>query len=124
MALLVAVEAAEDGRDEAEADRVKQETKGKAEITRLAGEAGEAAAACEKLASELERLLHMLPEAAKRHVQRLRKNGGPAVVRVQGGACGGCFGQLPVQQGIDAEKGRTLVRCAGCARYVVHRPWR
>ena len=124
MALLAAVEAAEGGREDAEADRVKQETKGESEIGRLEGEAAEAATARDKLALELERLVGMLPEAVKRHVQRLQKNGGPAVVRVQSGACGGCFGQLPTQQGIDADKGRTLVRCAGCACYVVHRPWR
>ena len=123
MTWLEAVESAEGGLEETEADRVQQEAKGGAEINRMTDEAREAAAARDDLVSQMERLVGMLPEAAKRHVQRLRKNGGAAVVRVQSGACGGCFEQLPVQQAIDADKGRNLVRCAGCARYVVHRPW-
>ncbi len=124
MALLATVEAAEDGRDVAESDRVQQESKGQAEIDRMQGETTAASEARDQLAADLQRLISMLPEANRRHVQRLRQNGGPAVVQVQSGACGGCFEQLPAQQGIDADKGRSLVRCAGCARYVVHRPWR
>ncbi|MCB1183680.1 hypothetical protein KDM41_09600, partial [bacterium] len=72
---------------------------------------------------EIARLLALLPPAVRRHVERLHGGGRRAVVWVAGGACGGCFGQLPAQQAIDADKGKSLVRCAGCARYVVHRPW-
>ncbi len=123
MALLAIVEATEEGRHEAEAGRATQVTRGEAEISRMAEETIKATAAHAAIEADIARLLSMLPVAVRRHVQRLAKNGGRAVVHVESGACGGCFGQLPVQQAIDADKGRALVRCAGCARYVVHRAW-
>ncbi len=124
MVLLAATEQAATGRSTAEADRSRQRERGALEVERLAGEAKQAAAARDELVTEIDDRVKLLPEAVRRHVLRLRSNGGQAVVRVSGGACGGCFGQLPAQQGLDAAQGRSLVRCAGCARYVVHRPWR
>jgi len=123
MGLLEAVEAAAEVRNETEAERRVQKDRGQTEIDRMDGETGQAAAAQAELEADMDRLLAMLPEAVKRHVQRLRQKNGRSVVHVQNGACGGCFGQLPAQQALDADKGRVLVRCAGCACYVVHRAW-
>ena len=124
MALLTEVEEAAVGRTEAEADRLAQSSRGQAEIERMDGETEQAGADSGVLAQKIADRIALLPEAVKRHILRLRQNGGLAVVRVVSGACGGCFGQLPAQKAIDADKGRAVVRCAGCARYVVHKPWR
>lgn len=124
MALLAAVEETVVGRDEAVADRETQAVRGEAEIARLDSETKQAAARRTELAAAIDRCLSMLPEAVRRHAVRMRRNGGPAVVRVESGACGGCFVQLPAQLAIDAEKGRSVVRCPECARFVVHHVWR
>ena len=124
LVLLSEAEQAEDGHRRAEQDRASQRKFGQSEICGLDAEAQQALVARDELVAEIGRLVGMLPESIKRHVLRLRQNGGRAVVVVAGGACGGCFGQLPAQQAIDAGQGRNLVRCAGCARYVVRRPWR
>lgn len=73
---------------------------------------------------DLQRLVSMLPDADARHVQRLRQKLDQSVVFVHNGACCGCFNQLPVQEAINVDRGRTLVRCPSCLRYIVHRPWR
>jgi predicted nucleic acid-binding Zn-ribbon protein len=84
----------------------------------------QAAAAEKELELEIERLVGLLPPAVLRHVRRLKRGLDQSAVFVSGGACGGCFGQLPAQQGIAAENGSSLIQCASCSRYVVHRPWR
>lgn len=73
--------------------------------------------------AELARLLGMLPDAERRHVQRLRTKLDQSVVHLQDGACLGCFHCLPQQQALDVERGRALARCPSCMRYVVHRSW-
>jgi predicted nucleic acid-binding Zn-ribbon protein len=110
--------------EKAERERNAQADKGSAELARLDKEATQARLAEREISEEIERLLGMLPEATARHVARLRSQDGPAVVRVQGGACGGCFSRLPTQQGLDAAKGRALVRCASCSRFVVRQSWK
>jgi predicted nucleic acid-binding Zn-ribbon protein len=107
----------------AAAEARRQAARGSGEIAQLTAESERAERRSAELADEIARLVGMLPDGIRRHVQRLQQDGGRAVVRVESGACGGCFGQLPAQQAIDAEKGRGVVRCAGCARFVVHRPW-
>lgn len=72
-----------------------------------------------EILGEIDRLIDMTPTAVSRHLGRLRKQGGRAVVRVEGRACGGCGGQMPAQQAIDAARGKTLVRCPSCACFVV-----
>ena len=72
---------------------------------------------------ELARLTGMLPDAERRHVERLRGKLDRSVVHLQDGACLGCFHSLPVQQALDVDQGRALVRCPSCMRYVVHRSW-
>lgn len=122
-ALLAEVEAAERGQQSAEADRERQGGRGAAEAERLDVAATRALAARTEIETEIARLVGLLPDPVRRQVERLRRGGGQAVVRVVGGACGGCCGQLPAQLAIDADKGRSVVRCAGCACFVVHRPW-
>ena len=80
--------------------------------------------AVEELEEEIARLVGMLPRDVGRHVQRLRQRGDRAVAWVAESTCTGCFAQMPPQQGLAAARGRQMVRCASCARFVVHRPWR
>jgi len=77
----------------------------------------------ENIDGELKRLYGMLPDAHRRHLLRLRGKLDRSVVHLQDGACLGCFNSLPVQQALDVEQGRALVRCPSCMRYVVHRNW-
>lgn len=123
LALLAEVEQAGAGRAAAKRDQARQADQGQSEISEMAAEARQATAARDELVVELADRIQLLPVVIRRHVLRLREHGDRAVVRVEGGACGGCFGQLPAQLGIDADKGRAVVRCAGCACYVVHRDW-
>ncbi len=73
---------------------------------------------------DLDRLVGMLPPVENRAIFRLREKLDQAVVHHQDGACLGCFNQLPRQQAIVVEQGRTLVRCPSCRRFIVHRSWR
>lgn len=77
-----------------------------------------------ELEAEIVRLTGLLPPDAGGHVQRLRRRGDRAVAWGDKGTCTGCFSQMPPQHGIAVECGRQAIRCASCARYVVHRPWR
>ncbi len=124
LTLLTAVEAAADGSREADGDLARQSGRSQNEISRMDEETVQATVTRTELLAERERLLSLLPEAVKRHVQRLQKSRGQSVVHLESGACGGCFGQLPAQVAIDVDKGRTVVRCPSCARYIVHRSWR
>lgn len=73
---------------------------------------------------DLHRLVGMLPPAEKRHVERLRGKLDRSVVYQHSGACCGCFNQLPVQEALNVDRGRTVIRCPSCLRYIVHRPWK
>ena len=105
-------------------EREAQDLRGAEELQRMQQETARAKAAEAEIVQEIERLVGLLPDNVGRHVGRLRSQYSQAVVRVQSGACGGCFSQLPVQQGLDAAKGRALVRCASCARYIVRQDWK
>jgi len=76
------------------------------------------------LNQELDRLISMLPPSEGRAVIRLREKLEQAVVHHQDGACLGCFNQLPQQQSIQVDKGRSIIRCSSCMRFIVHRSWR
>ncbi len=73
---------------------------------------------------DVQRLISMLPPVEGRAVGRLREKLDQAVVHHHKGACQGCFHQLPLQQGIAVDSGRTIVRCPSCMRFLVHRSWR
>ncbi len=108
---------------QAKDDRDTQADRGSEELARMNGETVRARAAEQEIVSEIERLTGLLPDRIARHVIRLRTQYPQAVVRVQAGACGGCFSVFPTQQGIDAEQGKALVQCPACARFVVHKSW-
>ncbi len=108
---------------EAKGERDAQVDKGTKEIVRMDEETARAKAAEQEIVSEIERLTGLLPDRISRHVIRLRTQYPQAVVRVQSGACGGCFSVFPAQQGLDAEQGKALVKCPSCARFVVHKSW-
>jgi predicted nucleic acid-binding Zn-ribbon protein len=105
-------------------NRDTQEDRGSEELARMDEESIRARAAEQEIVSEIDRLIGLLPDRIGRHVIRLRTQYPQAVVRVQEGACGGCFSLFPAQQGIDAEQGKALIQCPSCARFVVHRSWK
>jgi predicted nucleic acid-binding Zn-ribbon protein len=87
----------------------------------------QSAALQERLAhidTDLHRLLSMLPPLERKHVERLMEKLDRAVVTLQNGACTGCFHQLPTQEAINVGKGRMVVRCPSCRRYLVHASWK
>jgi len=124
IAWLEALEAAENQRSEISAESEFAAERGVREQHTLDEKGAAADSKLPHLQDELDRLLAMMPEGTRRHVLRLRKNGEQAIARIEGGACGGCFSLLPPQQGVDAERGKGVVKCAGCARFVVHHQWR
>ena len=105
-------------------ERDAQETRGTEEMEKMGGEMRMARAAEQEILLEIDRLTGLLPVSESRRVKRLMSQLPQAVVRVQSGACGGCFSQLPVQKALDAEQGKALVRCGSCARFVVHKAWK
>jgi len=109
---------------QAKGERDTQEDRGSEELARMDEESLRARAAEQEIVSEIDRLIGLLPDRIARHVIRLRTQYPQAVVRVQEGACGGCFSLFPAQQGIDAEQGKALIQCPSCARFVVHRSWK
>lgn len=120
------LDVAQDTRREAETARVEyseQEERSLRQKGSMVDQSAQAAAAEEELIAEIERLLGMLPEVESRHVRRLRQGLDQSVSFLVSGACGGCFSQLPTQQGLAVEKGAVLVRCPSCSRYIVHQAW-
>lgn len=78
----------------------------------------------EHIEKDMHRLLTMLPATERRHVERLRTKLDQSTVYLHNGACCGCFHHLPVQEAINVNRGRHLVRCPSCMRFVVHKPWK
>lgn len=109
---------------QSEGESRQQEEKTTRELEARGRESEEMSQRLENIDGELERLIGMLPDAERRHVQRLRGKLAQSVVHLQDGACLGCFNSLPRQQALDVEQGRALVRCPSCMRYVVHRSWK
>jgi predicted nucleic acid-binding Zn-ribbon protein len=54
------------------------------------------------------------------HYERVRDaKGGRGVVRLTGGACGGCFALIPHQQQVEIRKLKDIHACEACGRYLV-----
>ena len=54
------------------------------------------------------------------HYERIRDaKGGRGVVRLTGGACGGCFALIPPQQQVEIRKLKDLHACEACGRFLV-----
>lgn len=81
-------------------------------------------AAEKEILQDIERLIGMLPPAEGRHILRLRTKLAQSCIYVSGSGCGACFEQLPMQKALEVQKGKNYVRCPGCARFIVHRPWK
>lgn len=54
-----------------------------------------------------------------RYERTLKSKGDFAVVTLQGGACGGCYYQLPPQRVAEVRRGIGLIVCEGCGRMIV-----
>jgi predicted nucleic acid-binding Zn-ribbon protein len=114
---------------EAEAAQLRQESgeregKTRRELEDMASQSGNMSERLAHIDQDLHRLVSMLPPAEKRHIERLRAKLDRSVVFHHNGACCGCFSQLPEQEAINVDRGRALVRCPSCLRYIVHRPWK
>jgi predicted nucleic acid-binding Zn-ribbon protein len=81
-------------------------------------------AAEKEILQDIERLIGMLPQVEQRQVIRLRSKLDQSCIWVSGSGCGACFEQLPTQKALEVQKGKNYVRCPGCARLIVHRPWK
>jgi uncharacterized protein len=54
------------------------------------------------------------------HYERVRDaKGGRGVVRLTGGACGGCYALIPPQQQVEIRKLKDIHACEACGRYLV-----
>lgn len=122
--LLDQADGQQDNARQARDEKDRQQSKRKTELSDLKGQTQRSAAAEAEIRQELDRLLHLLPPNVAAHVKRLRRAMPTATSGVVSGACSGCFQQLPAQQAIQADKGKALIRCPGCARYVVHARWK
>ena len=61
----------------------------------------------------------LLDPATVEHYRRLKKGRGPALVSVEGGACQGCFRQLPTEHAQRLYRARgSLHRCSHCNRFI------
>jgi len=114
------------GEESAQAteEQLAQQRKAAAELRRIAADREQTAAALPEIEAEIRRLADLLPEGIRRHLQRLWDRGDTGVVFVRDAACGVCGARLTPQQDLAVKRGREVVRCAACARFVVHRPWR
>jgi hypothetical protein len=78
-----------------------------------------AAAEAAEYDHEIAVCLDQLPPSVLANVKRLGEHMPLPVVYLDGEACGGCHAQFPPQLARDIEKGRSVVRCQTCGRYVV-----
>ena len=113
-------QAAEEARQESD----DHGTETDATLHSMENESKELSTRIENIQLDLQRLISMLPVGEKRHLDRLRQKLDQSVVYQHNGACCGCFHQLPVQDAINVDRGRTVVRCPSCMRYIVHRSWK
>lgn len=119
LGLLGALEAAEAGVGEAVADAGRQAARSQAELEALGAAADRGAATLADGREELARLVALLPADLGRHLRRLQERGLQSVVALKGGACGGCFAQLPAASAGDLRGRRAVVRCGACGRVVI-----
>lgn len=119
LGLLGALEVAEAGVGEAVADAGRQAARSRAELEALGAAADRGAATIADGQEELARLVALLPADLARHLRRLQERGLQSVVALKGGACGGCFAQLPAASAGELRNRRAVIRCGGCGRVVI-----
>jgi len=76
----------------------------------------------EEMKREIETCLSQLESEISVNLIRMSKSMPLPVVWMDKEACGGCHAQFPKQTAIEISRGRTVVRCQACGRYVVERP--
>ncbi len=99
-------------------------TKSRAKQEAMASDSATLSRKTKHIQEDMQRLISMLPPGEGRAVIRLREKLDQAIVHHHEGACQGCFHQLPQQQALSVDGGRTIVRCPSCMRFMVHRSWR
>ncbi|MBK8165772.1 MAG: hypothetical protein IPK64_07385 [bacterium] len=119
LGLLGALEVAEAGVGEAVADVDRQAARSRTELEALERAADRGAATIAAGQEELARLVSLLPADLGRHLRRLQERGLQSVVVLKGGACGGCFAQLPAASAGELRGRRAVIRCGGCGRVVI-----
>ncbi len=115
-------------RDEAERETKRQRTEleqKRQEISSRRRELAEVRAATEARQEEITREIatctsQLHPDITAR-LERMRTRVPLPVVWLDEGACGGCYASFPTQIALEIEKGRSVVRCQACGRYVVAR---
>jgi predicted nucleic acid-binding Zn-ribbon protein len=95
----------------------------RAEITARTAElkaaAETAAARLEKVEKEISTCYEQLPPELVMSIERLQQKVSLPVAWLDGEACGGCHAHFPTQIAIEISRGRSVVRCQTCGRYVV-----
>jgi predicted nucleic acid-binding Zn-ribbon protein len=76
----------------------------------------------EEMKREIDTCLAQLDNEISVNLSRMSGNLPLPVVWMDKEACGGCHAQFPQQIAIEVSRGRTVVRCQACGRYVVDRP--
>ncbi len=126
-AAIASLDSSDQAQRQASRARSEQAQQADAGAARAQASQKEAAAMSERLGhidTDLQRLLGMLPPVERKHVERLMDRLDRAVVGLKDGACTGCFNQLPQQEAINVERGRTVMRCPSCRRFLVRRSWK
>lgn len=109
---------------EAKAGQKKQIASLDEEAKGRSGRIQQADAAEKEILREIDRLIGMLPAAEARHIVRVRTKHDQSCIWIHDSSCGACFEQLPTQKALSVQKGKNYERCPGCARFIVHRPWK
>ncbi len=91
------------------------------QLAELAADAEQAAARSEQLETEIERLLSMVPADVRATFSRLRQGVPLPAAYLDEAACGGCHAQFPAQEAIEIARGKKVIRCQACGRFVVPR---
>jgi hypothetical protein len=103
------------------ADQIRREADAKRAEIKARAQATEAKLAASAAARKSE--LEGLPPEVLAVYQRVsRGRGGLAVVPMVGGACGGCFANLPTRLTVEVKAMEELVTCEACGRILVWRP--
>ncbi len=90
------------------------------EADRAGGESQQLAQALDKLTAERDRLAAEISPPLLRRYDRIRDRFANAIVAAIGGACQGCFMNLPPQLYIEAQRGTKLLQCPSCRRIMYH----
>ena len=74
----------------------------------------------DQLKEARENLCREIESSLYRHYDRIFKKYGRAIVPVVGGACTGCFVQLPISQFSVLKKNEKVISCENCGRFLYY----